>query len=108
MAPVRSKATIPVGSARWVFDERKQVVEFGDQEAEDFAFSARNEVEWLNEHMADIFSNNQLYDRSMLADGYSANNAKTEMLQRSSRLLGSCGERLHARQGSGILWKSEQ
>jgi hypothetical protein len=61
MAAVRSKAQIPVGSARWVYDEREQVAQFGDQDAEDFAFSARNEVEWLNEHMAEIFGSNQLY-----------------------------------------------
>ena len=42
-------------------DENEQMSLFGVQEAEDFAFSARNEVEWLNEHMAEIFSKNQLY-----------------------------------------------
>jgi hypothetical protein len=29
-------------------------------EAEEFTFSARNEIEWLNEHMAEIFSKNQV------------------------------------------------
>lgn len=29
-------------------------------EAEEYMFSARNEVEWLNEHMAEIFSENQV------------------------------------------------
>jgi hypothetical protein len=31
-----------------------------DEEIEEFAFSAHNEVDWLNEHMAEIFSQNQL------------------------------------------------
>jgi len=61
MAAVRSKAQLPVGSAQWITDENQQASLFGVQEAEDFAFSARNEVEWLNEHMAEIFSKNQVY-----------------------------------------------
>ncbi|MCJ1380913.1 hypothetical protein MMC17_004022 [Xylographa soralifera] len=60
MAAPRSKGQLPVGSAQWVEDERKQIAVFRDQETEDFAFSTRNEVEWLNEHMAEIFSSNQL------------------------------------------------
>lgn len=59
MAAVRSRAQIPVGSAQWINDENDQVAQFCLQEAEDFTFSARNEVEWLNEHMADIFSKTQ-------------------------------------------------
>lgn len=62
MPPVRTKAPLPVGSAQWVQDENRQISQFGIQEIEDFNFSARNEVEWLNEHMADIFSKNQVYD----------------------------------------------
>ena len=62
MAAVRSKAQVPVGSTRWVLDERQQVAQFIHQEAEDFVFSARNELDWLNEHMAEIFSSSQLYD----------------------------------------------
>ncbi|KAL6715157.1 hypothetical protein ACLMJK_007421 [Lecanora helva] len=58
MASVRSRAQLPVGSARWINDENDQVAQFCAQETEDFTFSARNEVEWLNEHMADIFSRN--------------------------------------------------
>ena len=60
MAAVRSKGNVPVGSAQWIEEERGQIAVFRDQESEDFAFSARNEVDWLNEHMAEIFSNNQM------------------------------------------------
>lgn len=60
MASVRSRAQVPVGSAQWRHDENDQVLQFETQEAEDFAFAARNEVEWLNEHMADIFSKTQV------------------------------------------------
>jgi len=58
LAAMRS-AQMSVGSKSWARDENAQVVQFCAQETEDFTFSARNEVEWLNEHMADIFSKNQ-------------------------------------------------
>ena len=57
MATVRG---LSVGSAQWINDENAQVSLFCGQEAEDFTFSARNEVEWLNEHMAEIFSQNHV------------------------------------------------
>ena len=60
MAAMRAKHQQPVGSAGWVLDERQQAIEMIDQEMEGFAFSARNEMEWLNEHMADIFSRTEL------------------------------------------------
>lgn len=60
MAAVRSRVQLPVGSAQWINDENNQVAQFCAQETEDFVFSARNEVEWLNEHMAEIFSKNQV------------------------------------------------
>ncbi|KAF2196669.1 hypothetical protein GQ43DRAFT_444920 [Delitschia confertaspora ATCC 74209] len=46
----------PIGSAQWILDERHQANNLVNQEAEDFSFSARNELEWLNEHMRDIFA----------------------------------------------------
>ena len=58
MAAIRSRAQLPVGSAQWINDENDQAAQFCAQETEDFTFSARNEVEWLNEHMMDIFSKN--------------------------------------------------
>ena len=60
MATVRGREHILVGSSQWVQDENAQVSMFCAQEVEDFAFSARNEVEWLNEHMAEIFSKDQM------------------------------------------------
>lgn len=59
MAAVRSK--LPVGSAPWIVSERRQADELVEQEAEEFGYSVRNEMEWLNEHMAEIFTANQLY-----------------------------------------------
>jgi hypothetical protein len=61
MASVQRKAQVPVGSTEWINSEREQVSLFCEQEAEDFGFSARNEIDWLNEHMAEIFSSSQVY-----------------------------------------------
>ena len=60
MAGARVK-TQPVGSSGWIQSEREQSSQFVLQEAEEFSFSVRNELEWLNEHMAEIFSKNQVY-----------------------------------------------
>jgi hypothetical protein len=60
MAAARSRVA-PIGSAHWVLDERKQADELLSQEVEDFGFSVRNELEWLNEHMSEIFAQNGQY-----------------------------------------------
>lgn len=60
MAAARSRVP-PIGSAHWVLDERKQADDLVSQEVEDFGFSVRNELEWLNEHMAEIFAQNGQY-----------------------------------------------
>ncbi|PSN73691.1 hypothetical protein BS50DRAFT_193260 [Corynespora cassiicola Philippines] len=57
MAAARSKAPA-IGSAAWLVEERHQSNDLVAQEVEDFGFSVRNELEWLNEHMADIFAQN--------------------------------------------------
>ncbi|KAL8940228.1 MAG: hypothetical protein Q9216_002937 [Gyalolechia sp. 2 TL-2023] len=57
----KSKAmTSSIGSMPWLDQENQQVAQFTAQEADDFAFSVRNELDFLNEHMAEIFSKNQL------------------------------------------------
>ncbi|KAK4552018.1 hypothetical protein LTR86_010695 [Recurvomyces mirabilis] len=55
MAASKAK-TAPVGSANWIQSERDQARVFVDQEAEEFSFSVRNDLEWLNEHMAEVLS----------------------------------------------------
>lgn len=63
MAAARAKAAA-IGSSQWVQKERDQAAEFVEQEVEEFGYSVRNEMEWLNEHMAEIFSTNAVYDTS--------------------------------------------
>jgi len=49
-----------VGSAPWIAEERDSAQQIEQTEVEEFTFSARNEFDWLHEHMADIFSDNQI------------------------------------------------
>lgn len=51
---------MPVGSSQWIQNEREQANEFVEQDVEEFSYSVRNELDWLNEHMADIFSKTQV------------------------------------------------
>jgi hypothetical protein len=50
-----------VGSAAWIAAEKENVRALVDQEMEEVEFPVRHEMEWLNEHMGEIFSQNQLY-----------------------------------------------
>lgn len=45
-----------VGSAPWIAAEKENVDQLLKQEKEEMVYPAQHEMEWLNEHMADIFS----------------------------------------------------
>jgi len=45
-----------VGSAAWVAAEKENVLQLLQQEKDEIIFPVQHEVEWLNEHMAEIFS----------------------------------------------------
>lgn len=60
MAARQATKSVPVGSFNWIANERALIRQHEEQDIEDFAFSARNDLEWLNEHMADIFERNQV------------------------------------------------
>lgn len=53
----RAKA---VGSAAWIAAEKENVINLVEQEMEEVQFPVMHELDWLNEHMAEIFSRNQL------------------------------------------------
>jgi hypothetical protein len=53
---------VQVGSGPWINEERSCALQIVQSEVEEFSFSARNELDWLNEHMAGIFDENQTYD----------------------------------------------
>lgn len=56
---------MPVGSSQWVQHERDQAADFVGQDVEEFSYSVRNELDWLNERMADIFSKTEVYVRPL-------------------------------------------
>lgn len=60
MAATRAK--VPVGSAQWFLSERRQANKLVEQEVDEFTYSVRNEMEWMNEHMSEILSANHLYE----------------------------------------------
>ncbi|KAI9171167.1 Inner centromere protein-related protein pic1 [Paramyrothecium foliicola] len=49
---------LQAGSAAWIAEERSAAFQIVQQEVEEFSYSARNELDWLNEHMAGIFDEN--------------------------------------------------
>ena len=52
----------PVGSTTWIAIEKENVANLVQQEMEEVQYPVRNELDWLNEHMADIFAkDHQLY-----------------------------------------------
>lgn len=57
MAAAGTKA---VGSAAWIAAEKENVARLLEQEMEEVEYPVRHEMDWLNEHMAEIFSTNQL------------------------------------------------
>ncbi|KAI5868558.1 hypothetical protein GGS23DRAFT_36772 [Durotheca rogersii] len=59
MAAAR-RARLPVGSAPWISEERSSALQIVQSEVDEFSFSARNDFDWLNEHMAEVFSENQI------------------------------------------------
>lgn len=60
MSTTGARAQKPVGSAAWVSTEKENVSQLVDQEMEEIEYPVSHEMDWLNEHMADIFNNNQL------------------------------------------------
>jgi hypothetical protein len=59
MATIRG-SRLPIGSAPWISEERAAALQIVEDEAEEFSYSVRNDFEWLNEHMAGIFDENEM------------------------------------------------
>ncbi|KAG6014034.1 hypothetical protein E4U54_005932 [Claviceps lovelessii] len=71
MAAMRAPR-VQVGSTAWILEERNAALQIAQSEVEEFSYSARNELDWLNEHMAGIFNNeNETYVNQGIQDsGY--------------------------------------
>ena len=97
-------ARLQVGSAPWTAEERSSAQNIVQDEIEEFTFSARNDFEWLNEHMADIFSENQMLVNSPKdSDESLVNSALLVMLQKYSKRLASYVARHRELPGKPIL-----
>ncbi|KAK2749404.1 hypothetical protein FQN57_006336 [Myotisia sp. PD_48] len=59
MATTTFQTQKSVGSTEWVVAEQENVVQLVQQEMEEVEFPVRHEMEWLNEHMAEIFSSDK-------------------------------------------------
>lgn len=59
-ATMAAKGPAAVGSSQWISNEKENVLDLLQQEKEELVYPAQHELEWLNEHMAEIFSRNQL------------------------------------------------
>ncbi|RDI89592.1 Benzoate 4-monooxygenase [Venturia inaequalis] len=79
----------PVGSAPWIVSERRQANDLVDQEVEEFEYSVRNEMEWLNEHMHDIFAGNNMN----VADIFKTPGKLRGKTPRTARKLNALGQR---------------
>ncbi|RMZ88589.1 hypothetical protein DV736_g4181, partial [Chaetothyriales sp. CBS 134916] len=53
-----------IGSAAWISAEKENVRQLLQEEKEELVFPAQHEIEWLNEHMEEIFSKRHVYGRS--------------------------------------------
>ncbi|KFA78856.1 hypothetical protein S40288_05341 [Stachybotrys chartarum IBT 40288] len=51
---------LQIGSAAWIAEERSSALQIAQTEVEEFTYSARNELDWLNEHMAGILDENEV------------------------------------------------
>lgn len=107
MATAGARAQKPVGSAAWISTEKENVSQLVDQEMEEAEYPVSHEMDWLNEHMAEIINNNQLcvattefYAFAMLP---CYTNCSIAILQRLSRHRGSYEVRRLAPRGNGTL-----
>lgn len=81
---------LPVGSAAWIAEERATAVDMTRVEIEEHSFSVRNDMDWLNEHMAEIFSENQMCVFSNSIREQQANQARNvaELFKTPGKLRG--------------------
>ncbi|KAF3389252.1 hypothetical protein F1880_004501 [Penicillium rolfsii] len=59
MAAAGARAQKPIGSAAWIAAEKENMADLLEQELEEVEYPVRHEMDWLNEHMAEIFSKGQ-------------------------------------------------
>ncbi|EGD97750.1 hypothetical protein TESG_05151 [Trichophyton tonsurans CBS 112818] len=59
MVSAIARARKPVGSKEWIAEEKENCRQLVQQELDEVEFPVRHEMDWLNEHMAEIFTRDQ-------------------------------------------------
>lgn len=87
--------TTAVGTPSWIAAEKENALHVFQNEKEEVIYPAQHQLEWLNEHMAEIFSKSHLYVK--LGDiVFRSGLTQTVMSRMCSRLLERCEVRLLA------------
>lgn len=87
MALARSK-TANVGTAEWLQTERQHADDKIREEVEEFGYAVKNELEWLNAHLGEVFSQSQVYASSYTSQACSP----LTLAQKLHRHLQDAGE----------------
>lgn len=58
--------TTTVGSSTWISAEKENALQLLQTEKEELMFPAQHQLEWLNEHVSEVFKGRQLYGSSQL------------------------------------------
>lgn len=61
MAAAKATVAAAIGTTQWVQNENEQAEAFIQQEVEEFEYSVRNDLDWLNEHMAEVLAKGGVY-----------------------------------------------
>lgn len=100
---------LQVGSAVWTAEERNAALQIAQSEVDEFSYSARNELDWLNEHMAGIFNENETYAfplSELRNECLTADNIP-EILQKHLKHPQSFAERPQEPREKRIHWRHE-
>ena len=63
MATKRGKAApSAVASSSWISEERSTALGFVDEGVDEFTYSVLNEINWLTEHMLEVFDENRSWN----------------------------------------------
>jgi hypothetical protein len=90
-----------VGTAAWIAAEKENALELLQNEKEEVIYPAQHQLEWLNEHMAEIFSKSHLY----VLVGQIVNTS-TDILKGDGRRFQNAGQ--DARQDSSNCQKAQR
>jgi hypothetical protein len=90
-----------VGAVSWIAAEKENALHLLQNEKEEVIYPAQHQLEWLNEHMAEIFSKSHLYVK-LRKCVFTGRLTRTVMSPMFSRLRARCEGRLPALEGNAM------